>query len=206
MTGSQRTVSVLEEGEIRSVAGGLPVRQQEEKLMATDTDAPVDLYVAAYLDPDAARADWDAIKQLADDDVIKVEGLILVSRRSDGKIHVDDNFHTARKGAAWGAVGGAVVGLIFPPSLLAGALVGAGAGAGVGGLKSHAEKKEIKAEVEDTLPLNSSGIVALFDEQWATDVDKALSKASKVTKDQVDGKSAKAVKSAAAKNPPAATS
>jgi hypothetical protein len=27
--------------------------------------------------------------------VIKVDGLVLVSRRSDGKIHVDDDFHTA---------------------------------------------------------------------------------------------------------------
>ena len=175
--------------------------------MASNTDAPVDLYVAAYLDPDAARAGWDAIKQLAADDTIKVEGLVLVSRRSDGKIHVDDNFHTAGKGAAWGAIGGAVVGLIFPPSLLAGALVGAGAGLGIGELKSHSEKAAIKADVEDALPLNSSGIVALFDEEWATDVDKALSKASKVTKDEVDGKSADAVKTAVAKkNPPAATS
>jgi uncharacterized membrane protein len=174
--------------------------------MATNTDAPVDLYVAAYADADAARADWDVIKQLADDDVIKVEGLILVSRRSDGKIHVDDDFHTARKGAKWGAIGGAVVGLIFPPSLLAGALVGAGAGLGVGGLVSHGQKAEVKADVEDALPLNSSGIVALFDEQWATDVDKALGKASNVTKDQVDGKSADAVKTAVANNPPATTS
>jgi uncharacterized membrane protein len=173
--------------------------------MATNQAAPVDLYVAAYLDADAARNDWDTIKRLASDDVIKVEGLILVSRRSDGKIHVDDNFHTAGKGAAWGAVGGAVVGLIFPPSLLAGALVGAGAGLGIGGLVSHGQKTEIKADVEDALPLNSSGIVALFDEQWATDVDKALSKASKVTKDQVDGKSAEAVKTAAAKQSPAPT-
>jgi len=174
--------------------------------MATVTDAPVDLYVAAYLDPDAARADWDAIKQLADDDVIKVEGLILVSRRSDGKIHVDDNFHTARKGAAWGALGGAVVGLIFPPSLLAGALVGAGAGLGIGGLVSHGQKAEIKADVEEALPLNSSGIVALFDEQWAATVDKTLTKASKVTKDQVDSTSAKSVKTAVAKKQAESTS
>jgi hypothetical protein len=96
--------------------------------------------------------------------------------------------------------------LLFPPSLLAGALVGAGAGLGIGGLVSHGEKAEIKADVEDALPLNSSGIVALFDEEWATDVDKALSKASKVTKDEVDGKSADAVKAAAAKKPPAPTS
>ena len=45
--------------------------------MAKDFDAPVGLYVAAYPDADAARADWDAILQLADDDEIKVEGLFL---------------------------------------------------------------------------------------------------------------------------------
>src|SRR3954452_17874399 len=100
--------------------------------MASDTRAPVDLYIAAYADPDAARRDWDAIKQLAHDDAIKVDGLILVSRRYDGKIHVDDDFHETAKGAKWGAVGGAVLGAIFPPTLLAG---GAGrvGGGGRGG-------------------------------------------------------------------------
>ena len=177
--------------------------------MATDKNAPVDLYVAAYLDPDAARADWDVIKRLAADDTIKVEGLVLVSRRSDGKIHVDDNFHTARKGAAWGAVGGAIIGLIFPPTLF-GRVPWSAPGPGrwrIGlGWWRHGEKAAIKADVEDTLPLNSSGIVAVFEEQWATDVDKALTKASKVTKNQVDGDNVEAVKTAVAKNPPAPTS
>ena len=170
--------------------------------MASDTNAPVDLYIAAYADPDAARNDWDALKQLASDDVIKVDGLILISRRSDGKIHVDDDFHTARKGAIWGAVGGAVIGLIFPPTLLAGALVGAGVGGGVGALVSHSDKNAIKAEVEDTLPLNSSGIVALFEEQWASEIEKALPKASKVTKEQVDASSAADVMTAVTKTSP----
>ena len=98
--------------------------------MASDTDAPVDLYIAAYADPDAARADWDAIKQLATDDVIKVDGLVLVSRRADGKIHVDDDFHTAAKGAAWGAVGGAVVGLDLPARLAGQRGGGRGRGSG----------------------------------------------------------------------------
>ena len=170
--------------------------------MAAADDAPVDLYIAVYPDPDAARGDWDTIKQLANDDVIKVEGLVLVSRRSDGKIHVDDDFHETRKGAVWGAVGGAVVGLIFPPSLLAGAAVGAGIGAGIGGLISHAEKAEIKADVEDTLPLNSSGVVAIFEPQWAEAIDNALSNATKVTKEQVDKDSADKVKAAVSENPP----
>ena len=173
--------------------------------MASASDAPVDLYIAAYGDPDAARSDWDGIKQLAKDDLIKVDGLILVSRRADGKIHVDDDFHETRKGATWGAVGGAVIGLIFPPALLASAAVGAGIGAGAGALVSHARKEEIKADVEDTLPLNSSGVVAIFEEQWADAIDRALSNASKVTKEKVDRDSADQVKAAVSENPPPPT-
>jgi len=165
--------------------------------VGSDSNAPVDLYIAAYMDADAARGDWDAIKQAASDDVIKVDGLVLVSRGADGKINVDDDFHTALKGAKWGAVGGAVIGLIFPPSLLASAAVGAGAGLGIGALKSHREKAAIKADVEDALPPNSSGIVALFEEVWVADVDKALSHADKVTKNEVDADSATEVKNAA---------
>ena len=165
--------------------------------MGSDIKAPVDLYIAAYPDEGAAQGDWDAIKQAASDDLIKVDGLVLVSRDADGKINVDDDFHTARKGAAWGAVGGAVIGLIFPPSLLAGAAVGAGAGLGIGGLKSHREKKAIKADVEDVLPPNSSGIVALFEQSWVPEVEKTLSHADKVTKHEVDPDSAAEVKNAA---------
>jgi uncharacterized membrane protein len=173
--------------------------------MASATDAPVDLYVAAYDDKDAATDDWNTIKELAKADTIKVDGLVLVSRGADGKINVDDDFHETRKGATWGAVGGAVVGLIFPPALLASAAVGAGIGAGAGALVSHGNKEEIKADVEETLPPNSSGIVAIFEEQWESDIDKALSKASNVTKEKVDSDSANQVKAAASKNQPAAT-
>jgi uncharacterized membrane protein len=165
--------------------------------MSADSDAPVDVYIAAYADPDAAKVDWDAIKALASDGTIKVDGLILVSRRGDGKIHVDDDLHTTAKGAGWGAVGGAVIGLIFPPSLLVGAAVGAGLGAGTGALISHGEKAEIKADVEESLPVNSSGIVAVFEEQWADDVANALASASNVTKEKVDGESAKQAKATA---------
>jgi uncharacterized membrane protein len=172
--------------------------------MSSATEAPVDLYVATYPDPGAARGDWDTIKQLAKDDVITVDGLVLVSRGADGKINVDDDFHETRKGAKWGAVGGAVVGLIFPPALIASAAVGAGIGAGAGSLVSHGRKEEIKADVDETLPLSSSGIVAIFEEQWEDEIDKALSSASNVTKEKVDADSADQVKAAASENQPGA--
>ena len=120
--------------------------------MASENDTPVDLYIAAYADPQAAQGDWDAIKEMAKQKTITVDGLVLVSRGMDGKIDVKDNFHTVGHGAAWGAGAGLLIGLIFPPALLASGLVGAAAGAGIGGLVSHSEKGEIKDEVQDDVP------------------------------------------------------
>src|SRR6188474_2488942 len=102
--------------------------------MGDKDDAVQDLYVAAYSDPSTAEEDWNALKRLADDDVIKVEALALVNRDSDGKIHVKDTTNEPGIGAVVGAVGGALVGLIFPPALLASAAVGAGVGAVTGTL------------------------------------------------------------------------
>jgi len=161
------------------------------------SDAPVDLYIAAYSDPGAAQEDWDEIKKLAHDDVIKIDGLVLVSRDAEGKIEVKDNASDVGKGAVIGAVGGAVIGLIFPPALIASAAVGAGIGAGSGAILDRKHKQEIKADVEEALPPNSSGIVALFEERWVDDVEKALAKADKVTKHEVDSDSAEKVKTTA---------
>jgi len=161
------------------------------------SDVPVDLYIATYSDPGAAQQDWDDIKQLARDGVIMVDGLVLVSRGADGKIDVKDNAHDVGRGAALGAVGGAIVGLIFPPAFLASAAVGAGIGAGAGAIVDRRDKKEIKADVEDVLPPGSSGIVALFEEQWVEEVEKALAKADKVSTHALDGDSADQVKASA---------
>jgi uncharacterized membrane protein len=165
--------------------------------MAPNSDSPVDLYVAAYADASAAQADWDAIKQLADDKVIMVDGLVLVSRDADGKIHEKDNAHIVGGTAILGAAGGLLVGLIFPPAFLASGVVGAGIGAGIGGLVSHSNKKEIKAEVADDLPPDSSGIVAVFEEQWAPEVTKALKGATNVSEHKVDRQSVEKAKDAA---------
>jgi uncharacterized membrane protein len=161
------------------------------------SDAPVDLYIATYSDPDAAQEDWDDIKQLARDKVIMVDGLVLVSRGDDGKIEVKDDANDVGRGAALGAVGGAVIGLIFPPALIASAVVGAGIGAGTGAIVDRHQKKEIKADVEDVLPPGSSGIVALFEERWVDDVEDALEKADKVSKHELDGESADELKTTA---------
>ena len=162
---------------------------------------PVDLYIAAYTDPEAAQEDWQGIRDLAKDDLIEIEGLVLVARGNDGKIDIQETAHDVRKGSVIGAVGGLAVGLIFPPAVLAAGLVGAGVGAGVGGLKAHRSRKEIRAEVEQVLPLGSSGIVALVDDQWVGQVERALSHAERLTKHELDKESTEEVTAAAQRGP-----
>lgn len=154
--------------------------------MSKSEDQPLDLYIAAYSDADRAQTDWDAIKQLVHDEKMKVEAMVLVTRKDDGKVHVKDDIHQARGGAKVGAIGGAIVGLIFPPTIIAGAIVGGAIGGGAGGIVSRVQKRKIKADVERTLPPGSSGIVALFEDRYLTDVQLTLGKADRVERHHVD--------------------
>ena len=135
--------------------------------------------------------------------MIKVDGLVLVSRdAATARSTSTTTPTTPARAPRWGAVGGAVVGLIFPPACSParrrrGRRRRASAGS------SHGEKKAIKADVEDTLPPDSSGIVAMFEEQWAADDRQGPAQASKVTKEQVDPDSAHQVKAAVEATPPA---
>jgi uncharacterized membrane protein len=162
--------------------------------MAKGSDVPVDLYIAAYDDPNAAQGDFDSLKQLVRDGVIFVDAAVLVSRDDEGKIAVKENAHEVAKGGMLGAVGGLVLGLIFPPGIIAATVVGGAAGAGAGGLMSHHREHEIKKDAEQVLPPGSSGIVAVFDEVWVKQVEKALAKAEKIDKEKVDRDSVEQVK------------
>lgn len=165
--------------------------------MSEKSDVPEDLYIAMYEDPDSAQSDFDALKELVKGGAIFMEVAVLVSRDAEGKITVKENAHEVAKGGMVGALGGFVLGLIFPPGLIAATVVGGAAGAGVGGLMSHHREREIKKDIEDVLPPNSSGIVAVFDEMWVAAVDKALAKANKIDKEQVDRESVEEAKKAA---------
>jgi uncharacterized membrane protein len=88
-----------------------------------------------------------------------------------------------------GGVAGAVIGLIFPPALLVSAAVGAGIGAGAGATVKQLERRQVKADIEETLPPGTSGIVVLFEERWVTEIESALPKAAKSEKHHVHDES-----------------
>ena len=167
--------------------------------MAKDSDVPVDLYIAAYGEAGGAQEDFDALKELVKDGVIFMDVAVLVSRDEEGKLTVKENAHEVAKGGVVGALGGFILGVIFPAGVIAATVVGGAAGAGIGGLTSHHREHEIKKEIEDVLPPNSSGIIAIFDEVWVEHVEKALAKAEKVDKEKIDKESVEKAKEAASK-------
>jgi len=162
----------------------------------SDNDAPLDLYLAVYGDADSAQADYDGLKNLVDAGTIKIEAMVLVSRDADGSIDVKDSDHSGRKGAGIGAGVGLVVGALFPPALIGSAVAGGLIGGGAGSLKSHHTKNEIKADLENDMPPDSSGIVVVFSEIWVDQIKKGLAKASKVDEEKLDDASKKAVEDA----------
>jgi uncharacterized membrane protein len=136
------------------------------------------LYAASYSDPDAAAADYKAIKAAQGAADIAIVGAVVIKSDKDGKIDVTEHGSPALEGAMLGGVTGLVIGVFAPPLLLATA-VGAALGGSIGELVKRHQEKKIGVEVEDFLPPNSSAVVVIAEDLYADQIDKALAKAEK---------------------------
>src|SRR5438128_2154898 len=96
----------------------------------------MELRAARYSSEDRARTIVDMLEQMHRAANIDLQDAVLVTRSSDGKLHIQETREvTTGKGARRGAITAGLFGLIFPPSLLASAIIGAGAGAAWGKLR-----------------------------------------------------------------------
>lgn len=137
------------------------------------------LVVGAYSDAAAASSDYAVLKAGEKDGEYSIDGAVVVSRDTDGKVSVSErDTGTVGRGAGIGAGAGIVVGLFAPPLLLATAL-GAGIGAGIGALQKRHDEKKLGVDVDEYLPPGSSAVVAVVDDTWADKVEAALVKADK---------------------------
>jgi arylsulfatase len=162
------------------------------------SDTDFDVVIAAYLIPDLARQDFDALVQLVADKQLKVEGVALVSVDPDGTVTVDETGdHLGRKGLKIGGGVGLVVGLLAPP-LLASVVIGGAAGALVGKFAKHKVESGLGEKLGAALPPGTAGIVAIYDRAKADTVDKTLANAVKKSVAEVDGTGAKQLKAALA--------
>jgi uncharacterized membrane protein len=162
------------------------------------SDTDFDVVIAAYLIPDLAQTDFDALVGLVKDKQLTVEGVALVTNDSSGNVTINETGdHLGRKGMAVGGGVGLVIGLLAPP-LLASMVVGGAAGALAGKFARHRVESGLAEKMGAALPPGSAGIVAIYDRSKATTVDATLTSAVRKSVAQVDGGGAKKLKAALA--------
>ena len=162
------------------------------------SDTDFDVVIAAYLIPDLAQQDFDALVGLVKDKQLTVEGVALVTNDSSGNVTINETGdHLGRKGMAVGGGVGLVVGLLAPP-LLASVAVGGAAGALVGKFARHRVESGLAEKMGAALPPGSAGIVAIYDRSKTTIVDATLASAVRKSVAQVDGGGARKLKAALA--------
>ncbi len=161
-------------------------------------DTEFDVIIAAYLIPDLAQDDFDAMVRLAGDKQLEVEGIALVNVAPDGVPSVQETGdHLGRKGLTIGGGVGLVVGLFAPP-LLASAVVGGAAGALVGKFARHRVESGLGEKLGAALPPGTAGLIAIYDRGKADLVDKTLVSAVRKSIAEIDGGGAKQLKAALA--------
>lgn len=142
------------------------------------------IYVAAYPDEMAARADYEAVKDLHATGLVGSYDAAVVTKDSNGKVHENKDETATRHGAWWGIAAGAVLGAIFPPSILG----TAAAGGLIGGVSGHLAKgmsRERVKELGDFIEPGQAGLVIVGESKVEDAVQDAISHAEKSTAEEL---------------------
>ena len=162
------------------------------------SDTEFDVVIAAYLIPDLAQKEFDALVKLVEDKQLEVEGVALVTADADGTVTVKETGdHLGRKGLEIGGGVGLVIGLFSPP-LLAATVVGGAVGGMIGKFAKHRVESGLEEKMGAALPPGSAGIIAIYDRAKSDTLNTTLASAVRKSVAHVDGGGAKALKAALA--------
>ena len=149
------------------------------------SDRPIFVFAALYSDRADAFADYDLLLEAHAAKLVGTYDVAIVSKDTEGKVHVSKHEKPTQHGAWGGIAVGALVGVLFPPSVLGAAAVGGLAG-GVGG---HLRKGMSRGDAKELGGLLDEGEAALIVigesrvEEW---LDKELARAVKSIEKEVD--------------------
>lgn len=162
------------------------------------TDGAYTLLVADFADPESAWRAYEDLKAVEDGRTVDIDGVVVVKRGADGKVEIQmATDHSTRSGLKWGVVGGIALGVIFPPSILGSAAAVGVAGAATGKLRERHHRKELAAELENSIAVGHSGLVALVSDPGAVRIREALAAAGAIVQGAVDDVAAAEIKAAA---------
>jgi uncharacterized membrane protein len=162
------------------------------------SDTEFDVVIAAYLIPDLAQREFDALVKLVADDQLEVEGVALVTAGPDGAVAVKETGdHLGRKGLEIGGGVGLAVGLFAPP-VLAATVVGGAVGGVLGKFARHRVESGLEEKMGAALPPGSAGILAIYDRAKTDTVNTTLVSAVRKSVAPVDGGGDRVLKGALA--------
>ncbi len=143
------------------------------------------LFIATYPDEPAAQADYDVVKALHGVDAIGRFDAAVVTKDDKGKIHVNKDETSTRKGAWTGVAAGAVVGILFPPAILASAAVLGTAGGFAGHLFGGLSRKDVR-ELGEFIDEGEAALLVIGDITVSKALEKAELRAEKQIRREVD--------------------
>jgi uncharacterized membrane protein len=149
------------------------------------SDKPVFVYAATYAERSDAEADYDALLDLHAAKLVGTYDVALITKDTDGKVHVMKHEKPTQHGAWTGIAVGAVVGVLFPPSVLAGAAVGGVAGGVIGHVRRGMSRGDAK-ELGELLEEGQAALIVVGESRLEEQLDKALTRAEKSIEKELD--------------------
>lgn len=150
------------------------------------------LYAASYASKEDAMEDLKALKEIKSAGEIRDLTAAIVSKDAKGKLHVHETTHAGAVAGGVGVVAGAIIGAVFPPAGVAviAASVGGAAGVGViagaiGHFSGGISRKDMK-ELGEYLDAGEAALLAVAVNAVATDIDSALTRATKKASRAID--------------------
>jgi uncharacterized membrane protein len=141
-------------------------------------DEPVYLFLAVYDTEQAARDDFQDVKQLHKDHELGTYDAAVVAKRDHGWVHVE-KYEKPTQHAAWtGVAAGAALGILFPPSMLVTAAVGGVAGGLIGHFWKGMSRKDVK-ELGELLDEGQAALLIVGESVLQTYIQGALTRATR---------------------------
>lgn len=150
------------------------------------------LYAASYASKEDAMADLAALKDIKAAGEIRDLTAAIVSKNDKGRLHVHETTHAGKVAGGVGVIAGAIIGAVFPPAGVAviAASVGGAAGVGVvagaiGHFSGGISRKDMK-ELGEFLDAGEAAMIAVAVDAIDTDIDAAISRATKKASRAID--------------------